>query len=78
MLDATYAPVNIRYPQDVSLLNKQGKSWKQSCIVFIKRMVCPFQEDIERKQEKIISHLQKVKSIVTKKSERHYADNLDM
>ena len=32
-------------------------------------------EDTEGKQEKIISHLPKVKNIPTKKSERHYADS---
>ena len=34
ILDASCAPVNIRYPQDVSLLNERDKSWKRFFTVF--------------------------------------------
>lgn len=75
MMDATCAPANIRYPQDVSLLNEQEKNWKPSFTVSIKHMGCRFQEDISGKPEKITLHLQKAKNIRTGRSEKHSANN---
>lgn len=38
-LDAICVPANVRYPQDISLLNKREKSWKTSFTVFVNVMV---------------------------------------
>ena len=38
MLDATCAPSNIRYPQDVSLLNEARENWKRLSFVSAKHM----------------------------------------
>lgn len=39
-LDATCAPVNIRYPQDISLLNEARESWRPSYTVFVNPTSC--------------------------------------
>ena len=75
-LDATCAPANIRYPQDISLLNEARKNWKPSFTVFVNPMVFRCQDVIANVPEKTILHLQKVKNTVQSKSARHSASSL--
>ena len=52
-MDATCAPANIRYPQDISLLNEgAGRNWKVSFSAFVKLMALPFPDGIPGKHGK--------------------------
>lgn len=65
-LDATCAPANIRYPQDISLLNEAREKLEAIIlfIVFVNPMICRCQGVIAGVSEKTILHLQKAKNIV--------------
>lgn len=54
ILAATCVPENTRYPQNISLLNGAGKSWKQSFTFFVIHMACHCQDVTADVPEKII------------------------
>lgn len=74
-LDATCAPANIRYPQDVSPLN-EGKNWKQLFTDSANPMACHYRDVTEDAPEKTILPLQKAKNTVQRKSGKHSANSL--
>lgn len=78
ILDATCAPANIQYPQDVSLLNGARENKKLSFTVSIRHTGCRFQGDTREKPEKIILHLPKVESVQKRRSGERSANSLGM
>lgn len=67
-LDATCAPVNIRYPQDISLLNEAGKSWRLLYTVFVNPTVCRCQGDTKGAPEKTILPMPKAENTARRRS----------
>ncbi len=77
-LDATCAPANIRYPQDVSLLNEARVKLETIIYRFCKSYDLPLPRRYSRRARKIILPLQKAKNTVQRKSGRHSVNSLAM
>lgn len=75
-LDATCAPANIRYPQDISLLNEAREKLETMIYHFVNAMVLSCQEDTVNVPEKSILHLLRAGSARQRKSAAHSADSL--
>ena len=65
--DASCAPVNIRYPQDISLLNEARENLKQSFTVFIRLMGLHFQGVMPEEHARNILAFAKSKKHTAKK-----------
>ena len=63
IIDAACAPANIRYPQDISLLNEERENWRRSFIGFANPMDCRYQDDTVEKPGKNTCLLRKGRNI---------------
>ena len=70
--------MNIRYPQDVSLLNEARKNWKRSSAVFASPMICRCRDVTKNAPEKIIWHLPEAKNTVQRKYGKPCENSLAM
>lgn len=75
ILDATCAPVNIRYPQDVSLLNEAREKLEAMIWRFHKAYGLPLPRRYTRRARKDYLAFAKSKKHTAKKSEKQYGNN---
>ena len=71
-LNAAWTPANIRYPQNISLLNEARKNWRPSFTVFVNPMVFRCQGVTGGVPEKTILHLPRAENIARERAGRHY------
>ena len=71
ILDATCAPVNIRYPQDVSLLNEAREKLETIIYRFHKSYGLELPRRYAKEHVRIILHLPSAESIQQEKFEKH-------
>lgn len=74
--DATCAPANIRYPQDISLLNEAREKLETIIYRFCKSYGLPLPRRYRKRARKDYLAFAKSKKIVQRKSGRHSANRL--